>query len=240
MKCNEFKEKVADLFDKTIDLQTQAQLSEHMKNCPECKAYYEELRETFDMLQPEEVKSEERRLRPRLSFASSLWKTAAILIAVFLCGLSFAAYRAVSPKQDKVAQTDSIYKVVAVNAEYPGGFEKCFNFINEHSRYPRPCKHFGVQGRVIVIFVVEKDGSISNIRKIRGPGIKLTQKQVDEYNAAYPDNQEHLQVGQNIGELLYAEAERVMKEMPRWSPAKDEEGRIVRSHFTIPFIFKLK
>ena len=71
MKCNEFKEKVADLFDKTIDMQTQAQLSEHMKSCPECKAYYEELRETFDMLQPKEVKSEERRvLRP--SFASSL------------------------------------------------------------------------------------------------------------------------------------------------------------------------
>ena len=139
-----------------------------------------------------------------------------------------------------MAQTDSIYNVVPVNADYPGGFEKCFNFINEHCRYPRPCKHFGVQGRVIVIFVVEKDGSISNIRKIRGPGIKLTQQQVDEYNAAYPDNQEHLQVGQNIGELLYAEAERVMKEMPRWSPAKDEEGRIVRSYFTIPFNFKLK
>ena len=251
MKCNEFKEKVADLFDKTIDMQTQAQLSEHMKSCPECKAYYEELRETFDMLQPREVRSEERRVKNKSnfitlrwlapSFASSLWKTAAIfVVAAFLCGLSFAAYHAISPKQDKVAQTDSIYNVVPVNADYPGGSEKCFNFINEHCRYPRPCKHFGVQGRVIVIFVVEKDGSISNIRKIRGPGIKLTQQQVDEYNAAYPDNQEHLQVGQNIGELLYAEAERVMKEMPRWLPAKDEEGRIVRSHFTIPFIFKLK
>ena len=51
MKCNEFREKVADLFDKTIDMQTQAQLSEHMKSCPECRVYYEELRETFDMLQ---------------------------------------------------------------------------------------------------------------------------------------------------------------------------------------------
>ena len=99
MKCNEFKEKVADLFDKTIDMQTQAQLSEHMKSCPECKAYYEELRETFDMLQPKEVKSEERRvLRP--SFASSLWKTAAIFIAAaFLCGLSFAAYHAISSRK---------------------------------------------------------------------------------------------------------------------------------------------
>ena len=54
MNCNEFKEKVADLFDKNIDMQTQAQLSEHMDNCPECKAYYKELRETFNLLQPQE------------------------------------------------------------------------------------------------------------------------------------------------------------------------------------------
>ncbi len=108
MKCNEFKEKVADLFDKTIDMQTQAQLSEHMKICPECKAYYEELRGTFDMLQPKEVKSEERRvLRP--SFASSLWKTAAIFIATaFLCGLSFAAYHAISSRKTAEEIADSL------------------------------------------------------------------------------------------------------------------------------------
>ncbi len=108
MKCNEFKEKVADLFDKTIDMQTQAQLSEHMKSCPECKAYYEELRETFDMLQPREVRSEERRvLRP--SFASSLWKTAAIFIAAaFLCGLSFAAYHAISSRKTAEEIADSL------------------------------------------------------------------------------------------------------------------------------------
>ena len=108
MKCNEFKEKVADLFDKTIDMQTQAQLSEHMKICPECKAYYEELRETFDVLQPKEVKSEERRvLRP--SFASSLWKTAAIFIAAaFLCGLSFAAYHAISSRKTAEEIADSL------------------------------------------------------------------------------------------------------------------------------------
>ncbi len=108
MKCNEFKEKVADLFDKTIDMQTQTQLSEHMKSCPECKAYYEELRDTFDMLQPKEVKREERRvLRP--SLASSLWKTAAIFIAAaFLCGLSFAAYHAISSRKTAEEIADSL------------------------------------------------------------------------------------------------------------------------------------
>ena len=55
MKCNEFKEKVADLFDKTIDLQTLRECNEHMANCPECKGYYNELRETFNILQPQEA-----------------------------------------------------------------------------------------------------------------------------------------------------------------------------------------
>jgi hypothetical protein len=55
MNCNEFKEKVADLFDKNIDLKTQQECNEHMAICPECKAYYEELRETFNMLQPHEA-----------------------------------------------------------------------------------------------------------------------------------------------------------------------------------------
>ena len=119
MKCNEFKEKVADLFDKTIDMQTQAQLSEHMKSCPECKAYYEELRDTFDMLQPQEVKSEERRVKNKSnfitlrwlapSFASSLWKTAAIFfVAAFLCGLSFAAYHAISSRKTAEEIADSL------------------------------------------------------------------------------------------------------------------------------------
>ena len=109
MKCNEFKEKVADLFDKTIDMQTQTQLSEHMKSCPECKAYYEELRKTFNMLQPRDgVESEERRVL-RLRFASSFWKTAAIFIAAaFLCGLSFAAYHTISSRKTAEEIADSL------------------------------------------------------------------------------------------------------------------------------------
>lgn len=119
MKCNEFKEKVADLFDKTIDMQTQAKLSEHMKSCPECKAYYEELRETFDMLQPKE--SEEREVKNKsnkpegesgsslFTLRSSLWKTAAIFItAAFLAGLSFAAYHAISSGKTAEEIADSL------------------------------------------------------------------------------------------------------------------------------------
>jgi hypothetical protein len=80
MNCNEFKEKVADLFDKNIDMQTQAQLSEHMDNCPECKAYYEELRETFNLLQPQEPA-----IMTKAKSSHKLWHYAAAA-AIFVFG----------------------------------------------------------------------------------------------------------------------------------------------------------
>lgn len=50
MNCKEFKDKVVDLFDTTIDMQTKAECKAHMAECPECKAYYEELAEAFNEL----------------------------------------------------------------------------------------------------------------------------------------------------------------------------------------------
>ena len=123
MKCNEFREKVADLFDKTIDMQTQAELDEHMKSCPECKTYYDELRETFDMLQPissEKIKGEKEKKTVADSSSqsagetifilrSSFMKVAAIFIAAaFLCGLSFAAYHAISSRKTAEEIADSL------------------------------------------------------------------------------------------------------------------------------------
>ena len=80
MNCNEFKEKVADLFDKTINMQTHAECIEHMANCPQCKAYYDELKETFDVLQPQEIASEQRPSAKRKA-----WRIAAAA-AIFLLG----------------------------------------------------------------------------------------------------------------------------------------------------------
>lgn len=53
MNCDEFKNKVADLFDTTIDMQTKAECNQHMAECAECRTYYEELSETFKALQPQ-------------------------------------------------------------------------------------------------------------------------------------------------------------------------------------------
>lgn len=80
MNCNDFKEKVVDLFDKDINMQAQAQLREHMANCHDCKAYYDELRKTFNILQPLDTAN----IR-KTKITHRLWRYAAA-VAIFLFG----------------------------------------------------------------------------------------------------------------------------------------------------------
>lgn len=84
MNCKEFKDKVAVLFDTTIDMQTQTECKAHMAECSECKAYYEELAEAFNALQPQETSA-----KPSISkYAHNkhhLWRPIAAA-AVFLLG----------------------------------------------------------------------------------------------------------------------------------------------------------
>ena len=84
MNCKEFKDKVVDLFDTTIDMQTQAECKAHMAECPECKAYYEELAEAFNALQPQETSAQPSISRPARK-QNHLWRPIAAA-AVFLLG----------------------------------------------------------------------------------------------------------------------------------------------------------
>ena len=134
---------------------------------------------------------------------------------------------------------DSIYNVVAHNAKYPGGEGELYKFLSMNIRYPKLCQQFGVQGRVIISFVVEKDGSITGIKKLRGPGMELSEIDVTSYKEKNPESTEEPKVGQDLGELLYEEGVRVLKAMPKWEPAKDKDGNIVRSRFNLPIQFRL-
>ena len=80
MNCNDFKEKVVDLFDKDIDMQAQAQLREHMANCHDCKAYYDELRKTFNILQPLDTAN----IR-KTKITHRLWRYAAAVASFLFC-----------------------------------------------------------------------------------------------------------------------------------------------------------
>ena len=93
--------------------------------------------------------------------------------------------------------------------EFPGGTTALFDFINKNVKYPKSARDKGIEGRVFVQFVVEKDGSLSSFTVLRG-----------------------------VSDELNAEAIRVLKAMPKWKPGMND-GKPVRVQFTMPFNFKL-
>ena len=105
---------------------------------------------------------------------------------------------------------DTIYNVVEEMPQFPGGVSKQMEFISQNLQYPKSAQEQGIQGRVIAQYVVEKDGSVSNIRVIRG-----------------------------VSEELDAEAVRVLKLMPKWTPGK-QNGKPVRCRYTIPVQFRIR
>lgn len=105
---------------------------------------------------------------------------------------------------------DDLYINVDKRATFPGGNNKAIAFIKENLKYPEDAANYCIQGRVIVKFVVEEDGSISDVEVVRG---------------VYPS--------------LDAEAVRVVKLMPKWQPA-ERGGKPVRSRFNFPVYFKLE
>lgn len=108
------------------------------------------------------------------------------------------------------AADDEIYEVVENMPRFPnGGMQALMQYLNENIRYPEAAIKAGVQGRVTVQFIVDKDGSIDEVKTMRGVN---------------PD--------------LDAEAIRVIKMMPRWEPGT-HKGKPVRVKYTVPVMFRL-
>jgi protein TonB len=104
---------------------------------------------------------------------------------------------------------EEIFNVVEQMPEYPGGMGELMKFIQRNIRYPKEAQEQGKQGRVIVQFVVEKDGSITEAK-----------------------------VARSADPQLDAEALRIVSEMPKWTPGK-QRGKEVRTRFTLPVSFRL-
>ena len=94
-------------------------------------------------------------------------------------------------------------------AEYPGGISAMMNFLQRTLKYPKDCEKDGIEGRVILRFVINEDGTIANIEPLNSPDERLT-----------------------------AEAKRVVSLMPKWTPAKDK-GKIVKMRYSLPITFRL-
>ena len=112
---------------------------------------------------------------------------------------------------------NQVFQLVEQQAEFPGGQRSMTQWLNDNIIYPYEAKSKGIEGRVIVQFIIEKDGSLSDVQYI----ISRRQGGLDTDN-----------------KYLLKEAVRVVKEMPNWQPAK-HEGETVRLRYIIPVWFRL-
>ncbi|MDR0829186.1 MAG: energy transducer TonB [Prevotellaceae bacterium] len=109
----------------------------------------------------------------------------------------------------EIIDNDTVWRVVDKMPRFPGSEKELYKFLNNNIRYPLSMMERGIQGRVTCQFIVEKDGSITNIEVIK----KL-----------YPDGDK--------------EAVRLIQLMPKWE-AGEKDGKKVRVFFTLPITYRL-
>ena len=112
------------------------------------------------------------------------------------------------PKVEEV--TEEIFVVVEEQPEFPGGNTAMMKFLSYNIKYPVIAQENGIQGRVITNFVVERDGSITDVQVVRG-----------------------------VDPSLDKEAIRVIQSMPKWKAGR-QRGSAVRVRFTLPVVFRLQ
>lgn len=104
---------------------------------------------------------------------------------------------------------EKVYEKCEVLPEYPGGIQAMMKFIGENQKYPEEAVKRGEQGRVVVSFVVEKDGSLTDI-----------------------------EVTKHATPTLDAAAVETVKKMPKWKPGT-HKGKKVRVQFALPISYKI-
>ncbi|MBO5428100.1 MAG: energy transducer TonB [Prevotella sp.] len=115
-----------------------------------------------------------------------------------------------APEPPKHEEENKVFDVVEQMPAFPGGPAALMQYLHSHVKYPAVAEENGISGRVTVQFVVERDGSVTDVR---------TMKSVDP--------------------SLDREAERVVKSMPKWIPGK-QNGSPVRVKYFVPVVFRLQ
>ena len=140
--------------------------------------------------------------------------------------------------QTKQQGDDKIYDIVEQMPQFPGGDTELMQFIARNIKFPKEAQEKGVQGRVLVQFVVEKDGSLSNAKVIENP--KKSGANMVVVTAMMTEKERQDAEGHNAGvQALRDEAIRVVNAMPRWSPGK-QKGKSVRCKYVIPVTYRLQ
>lgn len=120
------------------------------------------------------------------------------------------AYVAPTAVQEEVEEEEEILVFVEKDPEFPGGAEALLKYLAENIQYPDMARQGNIEGKVYVQFVVEKDGSVTNVKVLR-----------------------------DIGAGCGQEAVRVIKSMPKWTPGENA-GKRVRAQFNQQVVFKLR
>jgi TonB family protein len=105
--------------------------------------------------------------------------------------------------------TESIHYVTEISADFPGGMEKCKEYIQTNLKYPQEALDMGIEGKVYVKFVVTKEGNINSVEVVKG-----------------------------INPLMDKEAKRLIQNMPKWSPGI-MDGKPVPCYFLLPVHFNI-
>lgn len=116
---------------------------------------------------------------------------------------------AVAQPEPKPVEEERIFEVVEVSPSFPGGQDAMYKFLNDNINYPTIAQENGVQGRVVLQFVVGRNGEITDVKVMK-----------------------------SVDPSLDREAVRVVKSMPRWMPGK-QNGQAVKARFTLPVQFRL-
>ena len=116
----------------------------------------------------------------------------------------------VAKEEVKQTEEEVIFQVVEQMPEFPGGMSEAMMFLAKNIKYPVAAQQAKIEGRVIVQFVVGKDGSISDVHTVR-----------------------------SVSPELDAEAIRVVSMMPKWNPGK-QRGKAVPVSYTMPIMFRLQ
>jgi protein TonB len=124
----------------------------------------------------------------------------------FLVALMVAS---VSVAQNQENPEKRVFDVVEKMPEFPGGSAGLMKWLSDNVKYPAKAEEGGIQGRVVCTFVIERDGSVTDVR-----------------------------VARSIEPLLDNEAVRVLSKMPKWNPGT-QNGKPVRVKYTVPVTFRL-
>lgn len=114
------------------------------------------------------------------------------------------------PDTDAILPQDSIYEIVDVMPIFPGGEASMMKYLSDNVKYPAEAQQAGIEGRVFTRFIVNEDGSVSDVEILR-----------------------------SVHPLLDAEAVRVVKAMPKWTSGK-VNGKAVKVRYSLPLVFRLQ